>query len=164
MGDVRYLKIMGLLAISLAAFNTAFAQKDDGFGVGVMVGEPSGFTFKKCLGRERALDGGIAWSLWPHESLNVYADYLFQYPFESEELTGYFPLYVGLGVRYLERVDSDGREHDEDYGVGVRIPLGVSYMSAVMPLDIFVEVAGIYDFIPYSALNIHAVAGMRYYF
>lgn len=58
------------------ALLTAHAQ-DRGFGLGIIIGEPTGVSVKGWLSDERAIDGALAWSLFGHSWFSAHADYLF---------------------------------------------------------------------------------------
>ena len=67
------------------------------------------------------------------------------------------PLYFGVGGRLRLR---DNRDDD----IGVRIPVGLAYMFADAPFDIFVEVVPILDLVPDTDFDLNAALGGRFYF
>lgn len=54
----------------------AAQDANEGLGIGLMVGEPTGFSLKYWTSESNALDGGLAWSLGPNDGLYVHGDYL----------------------------------------------------------------------------------------
>ena len=71
------------------------------------------------------------------------------------------PVYCGIGGR-VGFYDGDGK-HDDRTRAGVRVPLGVTYILADAPLDVFVEVVPMLDVAPRTALRWDAAAGVRFY-
>jgi len=57
---VRLVVILALLVILF--FCTPTVAQDRGFGLGIIVGEPTGLSFKKWSGDTTAIGGAIAWS------------------------------------------------------------------------------------------------------
>ncbi|NJD92287.1 MAG: DUF3996 domain-containing protein [Geobacter sp.] len=153
--------IIALLTVLLSA-SAVMAQ--DGFGVGVIVGEPTGISVKKWLGTDRAIDGAAAWSLSGDHNLQLHADYLV-HDFgllKPGNINGKLPVYVGAGGRILFSDDSHGRHNDTV--LGVRVPLGISYIMAKAPVDFFVEIVPILDVVPNTEFDINAAIGARFYF
>src|SRR5215471_20634393 len=70
-----------------------------GIGVGVILGEPTGFTMKYWLARNHAFDLGAAWSFEPDGYFELYGDYLFHFFDLIKVPRGELPLYVGVGGR-----------------------------------------------------------------
>ena len=140
-------------------FGMTEARGENGLGVGVIVGEPTGISIKKWIGETRAVDAAAAWSFSENESFQFHADYLIHnfsliQP-KDLDLNGRLPVYFGVGCRI---------KLDEDALVGIRIPFGISYLFADAPVDLFVEVVPILDLAPDTDLDINAAIGVRFYF
>jgi len=94
---VRLVVIFALL-ITLF-FGTTTVARDRGFGLGIIVGEPTGLSFKKWSGDTTAIDGAIAWSFGKRNELHLHADYLVHrfdvFQAEKDKLAAYY----GLGGR-----------------------------------------------------------------
>ena len=150
--------MISLFLLALSA--NAFAQ--DRFGLGLIVGEPTGMSFKYWFDRERAIDGAAAWSYSENDSLQLHADYLIHNydVFDTREL----PFYCGLGAR-LKFKEDDGRGRNEHHDLfGIRIPLGVTYVFNEAPVDLFFEVVPVLDLAPDVDLDLNAAVGLRIYF
>jgi hypothetical protein len=148
---------------AVAAFCTAFAanadaRTQDGLGIGVIVGEPTGLSFKKWTDDTHAFDGALAFSLTNGNNFQVHADYLIHETSSSlnpPELKGSAPWYYGIGARI--------KADNGDTRFGVRVPVGISYMFADAPLDFFAEIAPIVDIAPDVSLRLNGAIGLRYY-
>ena len=67
-------KVMIFFVFLFAAATASHAQ--DGIGLGVILGEPTGFTFKTWTSRNTAVDAAAAWSFSENGSFQLHADYL----------------------------------------------------------------------------------------
>ena len=150
------------IIVLLLAVSSANARTQDDFGIGIIVGEPTGLSLKYWLDEESAVDGAAAWSHSENDSFQLHGDYLIHnYDLlEVDEL----PVYWGIGAR-LKFKDNDGRgrnEHDAIFGI--RIPMGITYLFEDEPLDLFFELVPVLDLSPDVDLDINAAIGLRFYF
>ncbi len=154
-----------MIALSLAAVNMAHAQESeralDGFGIGFMVGEPTGLSIKQWITEQTAITGGIGWSFYRKESLHVHADHIWHVfkmlpPEEVPEVDAFFSPYFGIGVR--------GRLRSGESRAGIRVPGGVSYVPPRVPLEVFFEIAPIMDVAPATKFRMNAAVGARFFF
>lgn len=144
----------GILALCVLLAVPAHAQRN-GWGAGLMLGEPLGGTFKAWLSDKTAIDAGIGYASYDEGGVQIHADYLW-HTFELFNAgSGRLPLYYGVGARL---------KFADDTHVGIRGPIGVSYMLDNAPVDIFAEVAPILDFTPNWRVEWNAVIGARYWF
>jgi hypothetical protein len=51
-----------ILMFVVLFFPCAVLAQDQDFGLGFMLGEPTGISFKKWTGSKTAIDGAVAWS------------------------------------------------------------------------------------------------------
>lgn len=151
------MKLLLLMVFSILFINFAMAQPGQGLGIGVIVGEPTGISFKSWKGPSPAIAGAVAWSFSGKTSLHVHIDYLMGHNFLDQRSR--VPLYYGLGGRV--RIKDNG---DSDPLIGVRIPVGISYIFPNDPFDIFLEIAPIIDVIPDTDFGLNSAIGARYYF
>jgi hypothetical protein len=151
---VRVLCSIVLAVVILATVSTS--QAPARIGVGIVAGEPSGFSLKWWLDESTAVDAVTGWSL---DEGNFYAhcDYLWHRVIEDTELGGSVPLYYGIGARLLLR-------DPEDSKAGVRIPIGLDYLFDNGRFDIFIEIAPIFNFVPETEFDLSGGIGARYYF
>jgi hypothetical protein len=160
-----------LLAPALVAVGSAQARPPDGFGVGLILGEPTGLSLKKWVAPDRAIDAGIAWSFSENDSLHLHGDYLFHWfdRLEKPATQGRLPLYAGLGARFKFKEEGSGGRRNSgrnrrDAMIGVRVPFGISYLFADAPVDLFAEIVPILDVAPDTRFSLNAAIGARFYF
>ena len=159
-------------AVSLAVFlamtiNMAHADSRT-TGLGVVFGEPTGFTGKFWTAPDRAVDAGLAFSI--NNFVLIYSDYLFHFhgalgtstPFLQE-----LQPYIGVGG---ELFLSGSGHKDSAYfsssttGFGLRIPVGAEWMIPRAPLGIFVELVPGIGIAPDTFGFFQGGLGIRYYF
>ena len=124
--------------------------------VGVVLGEPTGLSFKLWTGLSYALDGGVAWSFGKGGHVHLHADYLVHNFRFFEVASGDLPIYFGIGGRV--------RLEEKESRVGMRIPIGVEYIFEDSPVGIFMEVVPIMDILPETAADLNAGFGVRFIF
>jgi hypothetical protein len=144
-----------ILALALVLFSGVARSQEKGFGLGIILGEPTGISAKKWLDDNSALDGAVAWSLVTPSSFHLHADYLYHNFNIFNVKKGKLPLYFGIGFRI--------RIGDEDR-VGIRIPVGICYIFEQSPLDIFFELGPVLDLTPATRLRLTSSVGIRYFF
>ncbi len=138
-------------------------------GVGIMIGEPTAVCAKLYLEDDRAIQGALG-ATFVSGGFQVHADYVF-HPLileEREEFT--MPAYIGPGVRLMQH--RAGRDGDDDFRVGGRVVAGMLFDFKEIPLDVFVEVAGIAEYrigsddpdVEGFGLALNGGIGARYYF
>jgi len=147
-----------VLVLALAGVCTALTHaQNKGFGVGIILGEPTGLSGKYWLSNRTAVDAGLAWSFVRGSSLHIHGDYLWHIfdALKAEDET--IPLYVGLGGRLKFGDRDNGR-------FGVRVVGGIDFMVYTVPLDIFLEIAPIMDLVPATQLGLNGGIGARFFF
>jgi len=150
-----------VVVIVIACICTSVAAAAPGIiGLGIMAGEPSGFSAKLWLGSHVALDAALAYSyLWHGQGVHVHGDLLLHTGSLLPSLLGFLPLYLGVGARVrLANGVSNPME------VGLRVPFGAEYVLPIVPIGFFAELAPIIDFSPGPAFNGNGAIGVRYYF
>jgi hypothetical protein len=128
-----------------------------GLGLGVIIGEPTGFTAKYWLSNPTAVDLTAAWSFEDPGYFALNSDFLY-HNFDLFKVDhGELPVYIGVGGRV------EFPEHG-DTRVGVRIPVGIAYEFHGAPIEIFGELAPIVDFVPDTHARLNGGIGIRFYF
>lgn len=164
-----------LAAVLLVATFAAPARADDGdaapgrpvtkgtLGVGIILGEPTGICAKLYLKDDQAIQAGVG-GAFIGGGLQLDADYVFHPWILQDRDTFVLPVYLGPGVRFIEYTGNPTA-----FAAGLRAVVGLLFDFKNVPLDAFVEVAGVGEYRfngtdkgLHPALN--AGAGVRYYF
>lgn len=142
---------------------TTSAQSAHSFGLGVMLGAPTGVSVNCLLTKSHAIDFALAWQDGGQD-LHLHGDYLW-YPFSHFKLDNVkIDVYSGIGGRVLIEDDDNTRDNEDDFHFGPRAPIGVRYLFLRPRLEIFLEAAFIFDLVPDTDFDIDGALGARYYF
>lgn len=144
-----------LFLLGLIFLPTTLKAQDSGIGLGIILGEPTGVSLKSWIGRREAFDIAVAWSFEGEGAIHVHADYLFHNFRLFNVEKGDLVFYYGIGAR-VKTVNKTQ--------VGVRVPLGLSYLFAKDPLEIFFELGPIMNVTPKTLFRMTTGVGIRYYF
>jgi hypothetical protein len=145
-----------LIIVSILLLLTATAKaQNKKFGIGVILGEPTGISVKKWLGDHYAIDGAVAWSFGGVNSFHLHADYLYHNFKLFDVESGQLPLYFGVGFRFKAEPEAT---------FGVRIPVGICYIFEKAPLDIFLELGPVLNLAPDMDFWFTGSIGARFYF
>ena len=142
-----------LAAIVLVMLGSTAKAQVDGFGLGLIFGNPTGISAKYFMNEKNAIDGALAWSL-NGDWMQIHADYLWHF-YVIDVSKGEMPFYVGAGAKF---------GIGDDFHLGVRIPLGIAYHFENAPLDIFLEIVPGMDLTPDTDFELDGGIGIRYYF
>lgn len=154
----RIAAFVALVALVTAVLSAAAAAQEVGpFGLGIIVGEPTGINAKYYLNRVNAIQGSAAWSLEADNDFQIEGDYLFhRYDWIKVE-NGELPVYFGIGGEVAFRENRDNL-------VGIRFPIGLDYIFAGAPLDVFAQIVPIFQVAPATDLEFGAALGVRFFF
>jgi len=151
------MKKLFLLSIvfTLSFLSISFAQ-EKGFGLGVILGEPTGFSAKYWTSDINALDFGLGYSFTSTNSVfYLYGDYVF-HNFYLIQSTEKFVFYYGPGARLKVR--------ENDSRLGIRGVAGILWIPSNSSFDLFMEIAPILDVIPATKFDFAGGIGARYFF
>ncbi len=151
----RRLASMFFLAVLLTVAAPDARTQQKGFGLGIILGEPTGFSAKGWVDSRSAIDAGLAWSFLHETTFHVHIDYLLHT--ETVTKRREMPVYYGIGGRI--KAGSGGGDR-----IGIRIVGGMVYFVPDAPIDIFAEIVPILDFSPSTDLQLNVGIGARYYF
>lgn len=175
----RLLSIVVVIAV-LAAGSVAFARPRAGggsrpfeanktFGLGLMIGAPTGLSGKYFLSSDRALDFGVG-AIYGYRygnGFHVHGDYLW-HPVSLAHTEAFeLPFYLGVGARIWSF--GCGNCTNNATAIGVRVPFGLSMDFNEAPIDIFFELVVVADvFVNYPGHgfgpDIDGAIGIRYWF
>lgn len=125
------------------------------FGIGIILGEPTGITSKYWINSNSAFVGGLSWSFKDNDALYMHLDYV------NHDYTligvnrGKLAVYYGIGGKILLAKETN---------IGVRIPVGLNYIFQGTPIDLFLELVPSLNLIPSTTFDIGGGVGVRYYF
>jgi hypothetical protein len=145
-----------LAIVCLFIFSFSIAQSQSKFGLGIIVGEPTGITGKLHLDNTSSIDGAIGWSSYKYGSLHIHADYLSNITRLASEV----PFYLGVGGR----IKIKNTDEHQDTKLAIRVPVGIAYEPSSTPIDVFLEIVPMLDLTPSSEFSWNAAIGIRYYF
>ncbi len=146
--------LLGVAGASWAESPQPGSARD--FGVGAIVGDPTGLSAKYWFTRTRAVDMALAWDLsGSDDRLEIHSDHLWHFDLDVSRMQGRLPLYVGVGGRLLT---------GHDARLGVRVPFGICYMFPRVPIELFGEIVPLFDLTPDSDTSVNGGAGVRFYF
>ncbi len=151
-----------VLTVSAVVLAGAAAAGPAGFGLGVIVGEPTGLSAKAWLGGNVAVDAAAAWSFFGNSALHLHADVLYHNFSLINVSAGELPLYYGVGgrIKFVETKTDNG----DKFKLGVRVPVGLEYLFPAAPVGIFLELVPLLDVIPGTDFGFNAAVGARFYF
>ncbi len=149
------LLVSSFLYVSGARGAIAYVDKGD-IEVGLILGEPTGFSGKVWTTASTAFDIGLAWSFGDGGHFHVHADYLFHNFGFLDVDSGNLPVYFGIGGRVVIK--------DDDSRIGLRVSIGLEYILENHPFSFFFEVAPVVDFAPETEADVNGGIGVRFIF
>lgn len=158
--------LVGALALLLAA-RPARAEppvtlSDDatGFGLGLIVGEPTGVSASFRREGPSTFDAAVAWSV-PEERFHMHADYLYQVVSFRDPAapTVEFPVFVGVGPR----LRLGGGNRTASSIIALRVPVGLNIVPTDFPVEGFIELVPVLGLYPATMMDFDAALGVRVY-
>ncbi len=145
------------------------------FGLGLMLGAPTGLSGKWFISGDTAIDFGVGAIGYyrGREGLHLHADHLWHPLVIAKAEPFWLPLYFGVGGRMFffdDDFDDDNDRDDRDgVALGVRAPVGIAMDFNNVPLDVFFELALVMDFfLDYDDddidIDLNGAIGARYWF
>ncbi len=155
--------VLGLMLI----VTKPIKAQNHGFGLGIILGEPTGLSAKFWTSKENAFDFGLGFSLGGDrlaykgnydrdKRAHFHMDYLW-HSFNAISSTERFPLYYGIGGRF-----NSGGSYEASFGI--RGVFGIAWFPHSAPIDIFVELVPVLQITSSAGLGIDAGIGIRYFF
>lgn len=154
------MKKLIFLLISIFFIIQSISAQDKGFGIGIMLGEPSGISAKKWINNLNAIDAGVGWSFTENGSIHLHADYLYHNYDLIKMSDSKIPFYFGIGGRLKFKGEEKSAKGNS---IGIRVPVGVAYEFSRAPFDVFLEIVPILDVSPDTRFTFNSAIGVRYY-
>lgn len=137
------------------------------FGAGIVLGAPSGLTAKQWLSVSQAVDFHLSFD-FGDEYFVFHSNYLLHFDIARVGTNAVeLPLYIGIGGKlFFDANDKDNKSRGDDdaFGIGARIPLGISVLLRKAPLEFFFEIAPGISVLPRTDPEFDGGLGIRYYF
>ena len=127
------------------------------FGLGLIIGEPTGIAGKLFLGGGNAVEAALAWSASGDNELHLQGDYIYHWFDLIKVERGQMPVTFGVGGRIVFR------ENEKDL-FGIRFPVGMAYELEQAPIDFFGQLVPILDLTPDTDVDFEGAIGARFYF
>ena len=126
-------------------------------GVGLILGDPLGFSAKLWLDNETAIDAAVAWS--STAKFHLQADYVWHKVdmIELKDSPDKIAVYYGPGA--LIRI-----ANDDSFVLGARGVIGINYIIKNAPFDTFVELAPSFFLTPSMHFTLLGGFGARFFF
>ncbi len=145
-----------IFLILIISISQAYAQRS-GYGVGIIIGEPTGLSGKYWMDKETAVSAGLAYSFASNNrGISLHAD-LINHQYGVIKSGYILPVYYGFGFRLRTKERTDG-------SFGVRGVVGLNWQRTDYPIDIFIEAAPVFILLPETGVAIDASLGARYFF
>ena len=146
-----------VLPVLASASATSAIKPENGFGVGFVLGTPSGLSASLPLGGgTRAINGVLGYDLGHGSALYAQADHVWIRGDLFEITSGKASLYYGPGVFTVLTGDASA--------VGIRFVGGVDYRFQDTPVQIFLEIGPGINVLPNTSATGTGGLGLRYYF
>jgi hypothetical protein len=153
---MKRLYVINLLVLLVISTSQLMAQSS-GLGLGVKVGEPTGLNAKYWLPSGGAISATLGYSfISDNNSARMSVDYLFIHDASMIKAEATLPVFFGVGIRL------NTKEHD-DSAFGIRGVSGISWWSSQYPVDVFFELAPVFNLIPSTSLDLDVALGIRYF-
>lgn len=148
-------------------FSVTYAQQRK-FGLGVIIGEPTGVSAKLWASPSSAFDFGLGWSIGGDRignydgyydgssRIHFHFDYLL-HVFNAIGSTEQYPIYYGIGARF----NSGGGYYNS---LAVRFVVGLAWLPRETPIDMFIEFVPSLQLTSKPGFAIDSALGVRYYF
>lgn len=149
------------------AVQVSVAQERN-FGLGVIIGEPTGLSAKLWTSPHNAFDFGLGWSvggdrIGKYEGsynggtrVHFHMDYLW-HSFDVIHSAERLQLYYGVGGRF-----NNGAGYNSS--LAIRGVFGAAWFPSETPVDVFLELVPAFQVTPSTGIGLDAGIGARYYF
>lgn len=157
----RVMKVFALLFCAVIPLGAiSHANRAGHFGLGGIIGEPTGISGKYVIDEQFAVQGALGLSIIEKGFWTSF-DFLLQFRnvFTKD---GRWPLYLGGGLIIQDR-GNKGKNNKGDLSLGIRAVVGVEYLAADR-VSIFGEASAQPFIIPSLGFGVGLAIGARYWF
>lgn len=140
---------------SATSASSALFKPEDGFGIGFVLGTPTGISGSLPLGNLNAINATVGWNLGKPANVFAQADYVWFTRDIAPVESGSFSAYYGPGVF---------TEVSRNPTMGIHAVAGVEYRFAAAPVQTFLELSPGITVLPSTEATVGAGLGVRYFF
>lgn len=155
-------KLLLLFVVLVLASVEGRADAPGPFGIGLVLGDPTGISANYYKSAERSIDAALAWNFGSETGLEFHADYLWHRRGIFHVETVPFSMLYGVGGRMLF-VNSKNNEAAKTK-IGPRLPLGIETNFNQKAVEVFAEIALVMNLIPATSADFDFGLGARVYF
>ncbi len=138
----------------------SFAKSNDDFGVGVILGAPTGISVDKKLSRSHSVDGALSYGSYFY----VHGTYLNHF-LRSIRVEDYsFGWFYGIGARLFVLEKNKREEEKKELYLGPRGSIGLNFPIKQNPFEFFIEGSCVLNVIPETGVDLGIAVGGRFYF
>lgn len=148
-------KLIAVIFICIIFSTGSSFSQSRAFGIGFIVGSPTGLSAKYWTSGINAFDFGLGYSFEKRDNLYIHSDYLFHIH-GALNTAEKISIYYGPGIRLKFREDNNSR-------LGIRGVLGGFWMPRGTIIDVFVEIAPVLDLVPATDFSFDGGIGLRFY-
>lgn len=160
-------RLLAIFAVCALFIQVSNAQ-ERAFGLGLILGEPTGLSAKLWTTSTTAFDFGLGWSVGGDRigrydgfydggsRIHFHMDYLW-HSWKTIRSAERFPLYYGIGGRL-----NSGAGYRNS--LAVRGVFGVAWVARGAPIDVFLELVPSLQLVPATGVGVDAGLGARYFF
>jgi hypothetical protein len=159
-GSGGIMKLCALIALLSFAFSTQVFAADE-FGVGAVIGSPTGISAHARVDDHHLLQGALAYSFSRYPGLHISADYVWDNVYEFDIKTTNWDVYYGLGGRVIA---VQGGNDKGSTALGVRGPIGAIHTLRDPHILVFGEIAPVLNLAPNSDVEFDLGIGCRIIF
>jgi hypothetical protein len=164
------LKNLFIFMTAFLAFSAQGLADGGPLGVGLILANPTGFSGKYRMSKERSIDAALGYSLGRRNNISLHSTYIWEFnqsiTIDSVRIGHYF----GVGGALYSRDNNDPppswayRHPDDQLGLAVRGLAGLNYYFKNPAIEIFAESALNFFFVPSTRINLGLAIGGRYFF
>lgn len=159
------MKKLFILVVGLFSFNAT--ASDQQFGLGVIIGSPTGISANYLLSDENSIAAALAFD---DDDTHLHIDYLWRFPNSLTAEKVNFGWYGGVGLKFRDhdhgdhKSNGDHHEHHDDGEFGPRAVAGLNHEFKKVPIEVFGEVSMVMYVIDETDMDLDFGIGGRYYF
>ena len=160
------LRVLLLSSISIKSF--AFNPNTNPFGIGLVLGQPTGLTTKYWIDKYYAIDAAAGFTLGSANSMHIHTDLLYHLYDVINIPQGEMLYYFGGGIR-VKFADNDSTKFkNRKTRTGLRlVAAGLNYSFPdfeTFPFNLFTEFVPVIDIAPKVRVDFNYGIGGRVYF